>query len=834
VERTREAASISSIRQRTNRRFLLIVRDMATTRKQFAVGDARQLCRVLMETVNDAVLIIDPASNRVIAANRSACKVYGYTKKELVGKKLQELTHEGADYSYALQSGKSFERTDLAKDGQKIEFLVSLSGINYWGRSAILSISRDISDRKRIEAVTAASEKKARLLIQGISEIVAVLDDKGAIEFISPQIQRVLGIPPAEVLGNNVFDFLHPDDRDRAAAEFAKTLSEPGEAVPSVVRIKDHKNQWIPFEIIANNQLRDPAIKGIIFTARDLRFRTEAEQAIRHANVDFEGRVEQRTIELAKANAALRIENQERRYAQTQLEQSLSLLNATLESTIDGILVVSNEGRITSCNQKFLDMWHIPRMAVAGLRTGDLLSSVASQLEVPNELLEELAVMQSNPEKIGFEQLKLKDGRIFEGYSQPQHVNGAPVGRVWSFRDVSQAHRLEEELRQSQKMEAIGRLAGGVAHDFNNVLMIISGCADQLRSDPDLPAHDVPCCEQLVETTKRAAALTRQLLAFSRKHPIKPQAVDLNEAIAELASMLRPLLAGSIQLAINSRADRPIVHVDPSQLQLMIMNLALNARDAMPEGGILSLTVSAETLPADAVVPEGSRSYVVLEVSDTGAGMSQEIKERIFEPFFTTKGIGKGTGLGLAMAYGIVEQANGHITVESEPGHGTTFRIYLPLYAALTEETPRVVDRIPRRGNATILLVEDEQPIRTMTRQYLEGLGYTVLEAANGEEALWIFREHRDTVALVVTDIIMPGIRGDDLAREIRKEQPNVGVVLISGFMDVARLEGESSVLEKPFAFPDLGRCVEATLARTKSLGSESSDSPDPADTHAA
>lgn len=807
---------------------------MTGTRKQFAVADARRLCRFLLEAVNDAVIIIEPASNRVIDANRSACRVYGYTKKELIGKMLQELTHEDTDYSHALHSGRPFERTDVAKDGQKIDLLVSLSLIDYWGRNAILSIIRDISERKRIEAVIAASEKRARLLIQGISEIVAVLDDKGAIQFISPQIQRVLGISPSEVLGHNVFEFLHSDDRDRAAAEFAKTLSEPGEAVPSVVRIKDHKNQWIPFEIIANNQLRDPAMKGVIFTARDLRFRMEAEQAIRHANIDFESRVEQRTIELAKANAALRIENQERRYVQTQLEHSVSLLNATLESTVDGILVVSNEGRITSFNQKFLDMWHIPRIAVTGLRTGELLSSVVPQLESSSEFLEELEVMEADPETVSFKQLKLKDGRIFERYSQPQRVNDTAMGRVWSFRDVTQARRLEEELRQSQKMEAIGRLAGGVAHDFNNVLMIISGCADQLRSDPDLPPQDHACCEQLVDATKRATALTRQLLAFSRKHPIQPQAVDLNATISELAGMLRPLLTGSIQLVINSRGENLIVHVDPSQLQLMIMNLALNARDAMPEGGILSLTTTAETLPADAVLPDGSRSFVVLEVTDTGAGMSQEIKERIFEPFFTTKGIGKGTGLGLAMAYGIVEQANGHITVESEPGHGTTFRIYLPLYTASIEEIPRLLDNTPGRGNATILLVEDERPIRTMTREYLEGLGYTVLEAADGEEALRIFREHHHSVALLVTDIIMPGIRGDDLAREIRKQQPSVGAVLISGFMDVGQLDSESAVLEKPFAFPELGRCVEATLARTKSLRSDTNDSQGSAETHVA
>ena len=278
--------------------------------------------------------------------------------------------------------------------------------------------------------------------------------------------------------------------------------------------------------MIANNQLRDPDVKGIIFTARDLRFRLEAEQSVRRANADFDRQVEQRTMDLAKANAALRIENQERRYAQTQLEHSVSLLNSTLESTVDGILVISNGGRISSCNQKFLDMWHIPRIAVAGLRNEDLLASVAPQLEMPEEFLDDLETMQAKSDTVGFKLLTLKDGRIFERYSQPQRVDGTIVGRVWSFRDVTQARRLEDELRQAQKMEAVGRLAGGVAHEFNNVLMIISGYADQLLHDPELPESDRAYCEQLIEATRRATVLVRQLLAFSRKHPIRRQTVD--------------------------------------------------------------------------------------------------------------------------------------------------------------------------------------------------------------------------------------------------------------------------------------------------------------------
>lgn len=798
----------------------LAVPGMSVLGRQFAVPDARKLCRSLLDAVNDVILILEPKSLRIMDANRHAANVYGYSKKELVGKELRELTQEPLDYAYTIRSGRTFERTDIAKDGEKIEFLVSLSAINYWGRRAIVSINRDIRERKRIEAAITASEKRTRLLIEGISEIVALLNPSGVVRFISPQVQRVLGIAEPDVMGRSVFDFLHPDDRERAASEFAKTVSEPGEAVPSVLRFKGQHGRWVPFEVIANNQLKDPDVNGVIFTARDLRFRIEAEQAVRKANAEFDRQVEERTTDLAKANAALRIENQERRYAQTQLEYSLSLLHATLESTVDGILVISNAGLVSSCNQRFLDMWHIPRIAVAGLRSDDLLASAVQQLETPAEFLEDLHGKEAKFDTIGFKALNFKDGRIFECYSQPQRVDGVVAGRVWSFRDVTQARRLEEELRQSQKMEAVGRLAGGVAHDFNNVLMIISGYANQLLSDPALPESDRGYCEELVDAARRATALTRQLLAFSRKHPIQPQAVELNVLVREMAKMLQPLLSSRIQLVLNCRDQNLVVYADPSQLELVIMNLVLNARDAMANGGILSLTTAAETLPPDAVLPDSTREFVVLEVSDTGLGMPPEIKEHIFEPFFSTKEKGKGTGLGLAMVFGIVEQANGHITVESEPNHGTAFRIYLPLSSHKTALKPIPVETALQPGTGTLVLVEDEAGIRTMTRKYLETLGYKVLEADSGEEALRLFREHAATIELIVTDIIMPGIRGDDLVREIKKRHPNTAAIFISGYMDVGQLVDDTLMLEKPFLFPELGRAVEQALAKARSVAS--------------
>jgi two-component system cell cycle sensor histidine kinase/response regulator CckA len=251
----------------------------------------------------------------------------------------------------------------------------------------------------------------------------------------------------------------------------------------------------------------------------------------------------------------------------------------------------------------------------------------------------------------------------------------------------------------------------------------------------------------------------------------------------------------------------------------MIMNLVLNARDAMPHGGILSLTTSSEVLPEDASFPNTPRKFVVLQISDTGIGMPPEIKQRIFEPFFSTKDAGKGTGMGLAMVYGIVERAEGHISVESEPNQGTTFRIYLPLTMNKAVDAPVVTESLPGRGEGKLLLVEDEAGIRLMTRKYLESIGYTVLEAENGTEALHIFRDLPGEIDLIVTDIIMPGMRGDDLVKEIQSERKDIAAIFISGYADIGNLSKEITILEKPFSFPELGRCVEDVLA-AKNRGS--------------
>lgn len=788
---------------------------MALGNPKFAVAEARKLCRYLMDAVNDVILIFDPRSFRILDANKYASEIYGYSRDELIGKEIRELTHEVPNYSDLLSTGATMERTDFTKAGEKIEFLVGLGLIDYWGRTAVLSIGRDIRERKRVEGAITAAEKKCRSVVDNISEIIALTDAEGLISFISPQVERVLGYSPHELQGRNVFDYIHPDDRPRAEGEYTTTLATAGENPPSVLRFRNSSGQWIPLEIIASNQLHDPQVSAVIFTARDLRFRHETERAIREADADFERHVEQRTMELARANAALRIENQRRRYTESQLQQSLSLFHATLESTADGILVVSKEGKISGYNRKFLEMWRMPHMALNGLSDEDLLPIAIPQLQDPAAFQAGVQSLYARPEAVSFDTLLLKDGRIFERYSQPQSVGEQIVGRVWSFRDVTNTRRLEEELRQAQKMEAVGRLAGGIAHDFSNLLMLISGYANQILEDKKLPAQHRESLEQLVDAASRATSFTGQLLAFSRKSPVLPAVIDLNGVVAGMQKMLQRLVSDRIQVVMSFSREPLPVYADPSQIELMIMNLAINARDAMPDGGVLTLTTSHEVVPEpDKAGSEAARtSFVLLQVADTGYGMSDEVKRHIFEPFFTTKEVGKGTGLGLSTVYGIVEQAEGYITVESEPNRGSIFRVFLPRSLRPAPEEPKAHE-LPSEtgGHETLLLVEDESGIRTSTRMYLESLGYRVLEAANGREAARISRQYQHPIDLLLTDVVMPGIRGDELVRTIRQERPGLPVIFISGFPDLQTLDTGVTVLEKPFTFPQLGRCVRSVL----------------------
>ena len=415
-----------------------------------------------------------------------------------------------------------------------------------------------------------------------------------------------------------------------------------------------------------------------------------------------------------------------------------------------------------------------------------------------------------------------KDGKIFEvELTSHQFEHAGRRVRLVVAQDISERHLLEQQLRQAQKMEAVGRLAGGVAHDFNNLLMVIKGHTELLMNA--LPPADGMArkISQIDRAADRAAALTKQLLAFSRMQVLQPRVMNLNGVVEDMGKLLPRLIGEDVDLSIRTAVDLGAIRADASQMEQIIMNLAVNARDAMPEGGRLIIETSNAELDrtynsTHPIVKPGR--YVLLAISDTGTGMDADTQAHIFEPFFTTKEPGKGTGLGLATVYGVVKQSGGFIWVYSEVGKGTSFKIYLPRVdqpedranaAAPFAEAPR--------GTETILLAEDEQDVREVAREFLESGGYKVIEAQNGTEALRLATEHKATIDLLVSDMVMPGMTGKELARRLKLQHAGVGVVYMSGYSEQtveesAEASGNMLLLTKPFSRGSILRTVREAL----------------------
>jgi signal transduction histidine kinase/CheY-like chemotaxis protein len=386
---------------------------------------------------------------------------------------------------------------------------------------------------------------------------------------------------------------------------------------------------------------------------------------------------------------------------------------------------------------------------------------------------------------------------------------------------TAERRALEDQLLQSQKMEAVGRLAGGVAHDFNNLLTVILGYNEMLRDRVRLDATAMEYADEVLRAAERASALTNQLLAFSRRQVAVPRVVDLNEIVQGIDKMLRRIIGEDIQLEARLSPGIPAVKVDPSHIDQVIMNLAVNSRDAMPQGGKLTIETAAVELTeeyADHHIAVEAGHYVMLAVSDTGSGMDAATRERLFEPFFTTKEKGKGTGLGLSIVYGIVKQNGGEILVYSEPGRGTAFKIYLPAVMAAAEAVVRDGEGgavVP--ATETILLVEDEPQVRSLTRTMLARLGYRVLETESADEALRITSGHEGPLDLLLTDVVMPRMSGTDLARHVQTARPGVRVLYMSGYtdngvIDQGMLAAGTPFIQKPFTSAGLSRKVREVL----------------------
>ena len=407
-------------------------------------------------------------------------------------------------------------------------------------------------------------------------------------------------------------------------------------------------------------------------------------------------------------------------------------------------------------------------------------------------------------------------------------LNDVAVGGiVVTSRDVTARRTLEDQVRQSQKMEAVGRLAGGIAHDFNNMLMVMQGYAHIVLEEPELSSTARKSVETIVRTSESAANLTRQLLSFSRKHAFSPQVLDLNSLVNRMSEMLLGLLREQMDFVVNLSADVCCISADPGQVEQVIMNLVVNARDAMPKGGRLTLEtrlVHSESIDINHAPAVEAGDYVMLAVSDTGIGMDPETQSHIFEPFFTTKSKDEGTGLGLSVVYNIVRGSGGHVRVFSEPGKGSTLQVYFPHVAAPATEEPIHTRQEPSRsGMETILVAEDQPDLRWMICQFLQALGYSVLEAIDGRDAVALAEQYTGRIDVVVTDVVMPHFRGPEVVRRISAKRPDMKVIYMSGYTEgevsaVAEEQGAGTpLLQKPFELDFLSTKIREVLeARTR------------------
>jgi two-component system cell cycle sensor histidine kinase/response regulator CckA len=503
-------------------------------------------------------------------------------------------------------------------------------------------------------------------------------------------------------------------------------------------------------------------------------------------------------------------------------EEARARLTMAVEQAGECIVITDTRGAIQYVNPAFERITGYGMMEVLG-RNPNVLKSGRHDAEFYSELW---GTIGRGDVWRGTFVNRRKDGTLYEEeavISPVRDPSGQVVNYVAVKRDVTDVRKMEEQLRHSQKMEAVGRLAGGVAHDFNNLLTAISGYCDLLLHRlPDYSGlrKDV---EEIRKAGDRAAALTRQLLAFSRRQVLQPKVLDLNEVVANLGHMLRRLIGEDIELSLELSPDLGQVKADPGQIEQVIANLAVNARDAMPDGGRITVTTANVDLsPAYAAAhpPVAPGPHVLLSIKDTGHGMDDETQAHLFEPFFTTQEKGKGTGLGLATVYGIVQQSGGHIRVNSAPGSGSVFRIYLPKVGngALAQpgaDRPRPTIASP--GTETILLVEDEDVVRLLAQEILRMNGYTVLEARHGREALLMSEAHRGPIHLMLTDVVMPKMSGRELSERLRPMRPDTRVLFMSGYTDDAIghhgvLDEGIAFLQKPFTAENLSLKIREVL----------------------
>jgi len=756
----------------------------------------------LVASSNDA--IIGKSLTGIITSwNRGAEKIFGYSAAEAVGQPLMMLIppnrqHEESDVLEMIKRGEAvenYETVRICKDGRQIYISATISPLkDRLGKVVGASkIARDITEQKQADEIL--REKQSQLIFaMDIAKLAQWEFDVGKNLLTGDeQTFRLLGTTSEQEGGPSmspedyIRKFVHPLDADLVAHEVALGIATTD---PNFARQFEHRI------------IRKDGTEGVMMIrsriVMDAMGRTEK---IHGTNQD--------------------ITDQKR--AQSELISKTTLLEAQLDSTLDGILVVDELAKKILQNRRLLQILSVPEDIAGDDNDSNLLQYVMSQTKNPKQFLERVAFLYAHPDEIARDEIALTDGRTLDRYSAPVlDQAGKYYGRIWIFRDITAQRSLEEQFRQSQKMEAIGQLAGGVAHDFNNILAVIMLHAELASQEQDVPVEVAEALKQIRLYSERAASLTRQMLLFSRKQAMQQIDLNLNDTVTDISKMLLRIIGEDLRLQLNLHPTPLWIHADEGMMGQVLMNLSVNARDAMPNGGQILIETGTKSVGNDlAGLPSDVRpgEYVWLRVSDTGEGIPPEILPKIFEPFFTTKETGKGTGLGLATVFGIVKQHRGWIQVDSKSGYGTKFQIYMPsVSTGSSGTTVKAKKATALHGTETILLVEDDASLRAVTRALLEKNGYSVVEASSGAEAVSLWPECRHQVTLVLTDLVMPGgVDGHELMRKLRKERPDLKIIFVSGYsaefagLALEMREGENFV-QKPYSPDRLLKAIRKCL----------------------
>ncbi len=793
---------------------IAVALDRAGARRSWSLREQSRsaMYQVLVERDADVVVAFDTGL-RILFASAGTERMLGYAVKEILGRTITEFLAPAS-----VEDALGFITDAVARPGEHVTGRVSIRHregqvLRVEGTvtnlladpsvHALVAAFRDVTARPQAEDLMAERERRFRELADAAPVPIWIEDPARNLVWENSQALAFVGRSWREEMGRGWLDTVHPDDQERVRAHYSSTTTEQ-RGFTFEFRMRRADGAWRHLLQIAIPRWDDTgAFLGFLGVDVDVTDLKEATRRIGEAEARYRAFIEQSTEGIWRF----------------EMDDPMPL-TLPEEAQVDYFL---DRSRLAECNVAMARMY--------GYETPEELQGRPLRAFADPKELEGFRTFLRRFIRSGY-RLSDAESRELDRHGRVRHfrnnlvasIESGRVVRSWGTqRDVTEQRALEEEARQARKMETAGRLAGGIAHDFNNLLTAILGTAEILLGDLPPGSTAYADIEEIKRAATRAANLTRQLLAFSRRQVLQPRVLDLNSLVSGIERMLTRLIGEHIELAALPASALWPVRADPGQLEQVLVNLCVNARDAMPTGGRLTIETANLSFRGaghgpESVMPAGD--YVLLTVRDTGTGMDDETLRHLFEPFFTTKAPGKGTGLGLATVYGIVKQSGGFIYADSAPGQGSVFRVYLPrVLGAVDAPDPLANVPLTGRGEGTLLLVEDEEGVRRLARRVLEAVGYRVFEAPNGDEALRLARQWSGPLDLVVTDVIMPGMSGQELSVRLRELRPGLRILYVSGYTDDAILQHgnllpNTAFLQKPFSPASLVARVRDVLAR--------------------